>query len=84
MAVTQRTLAETVSELHKVSRDLREAADGEPLPGTKGKIVPASIRGLRSHADFLDRVADELLELIDERPPAVTAVTIVTTPEQGD
>jgi hypothetical protein len=69
MAVTQRTLAETISELRKVGRDLRGAADEEPIPGTKGKIVPASARGLRAYGDFLDRVADELLTLIDDEAP---------------
>jgi hypothetical protein len=69
MAVTQRMLAETVSELCKVARDLREAADEEPLPETKGKVVPASVRGLRSYADFLDRVGRELMELIDGDTP---------------
>ena len=69
MAVTQRILAETVSELRKVSRDFRTTADGEPLPGTKGKVIPVSAPGLRASADFLERVAQELLELIDGETP---------------
>ena len=71
MPVTQRQLVETISELHKVSRDLLEAADAEPLPDTRGKIVPASVRGLRGFAEFLDRVSRELTELVEDTPVTV-------------
>lgn len=71
MTVTQRDLAETISEMHNVARDLRETADDEPIVGTKGKAVPASIKGLRSSADFLDQVVQELRELLDDEKPIV-------------
>lgn len=64
--VTQRQIAESVGGLRAVARDLHEAADGEPVPDTRGKIVSASVSGLRAHADFLERVVRELLELIDD------------------
>jgi len=67
--VTQRQLAESVSDLRLVAKDLRATADGEPLQGSKGKAVGASVRGLRSRADFLDRVAEEILTLIDDETP---------------
>jgi len=71
MPVTQRQLVETISELRKVARDLEEVADGEPLPETRGKVVPASRRGLQAFSDFLDRVAEELTELIEDKPVEV-------------
>lgn len=69
MSVTQRQLVETVSGLRSVARDLRENADGEPIEKTKGRAVPSSVTGLRSHADFLERAADEILQLIDNENP---------------
>ena len=67
--VTQRQIAESVAGLRAVARDLHGAADGEPVPETKGKIVSASVSGLRAHADFLERVVRELLELVDDEEP---------------
>ncbi len=66
MAITQRQIAESVAGLKLVARDLIEAADGDAVEGTKGRIVMTTVKGLRSHADFLDRVATELLELVDD------------------
>ena len=69
MVVTQRQLAESIINLSQVSKDLRGAADAEPLEETRGRHVPASVQGLRSHADFIDRVVSELLSLIDDEEP---------------
>ena len=71
MAVTQRQIAESIAGLKLVVKDLTEAADSDPVEGSKGRIVMTTVKGLRSHADFLDRVASELLELIPEEPVEV-------------
>ena len=71
MFVTQRQLAETIMGLQHVARDLRNAVDVEPLEGTKGTVVPASKEGLLTHAEFLQRAAEELLSLIDDDVPVV-------------
>jgi len=67
--VTQRQLAETIAGLRTLARDLRESSEQEPIPGTKGTAVPASVEGLRSHAEFLERAAEELILLIDDDVP---------------
>jgi len=63
---TQRDIAETVSELRSVSRDLRSAAEGTPVEGMNG-VVLISAKGLVQHANYLDVVADELMQLIPQR-----------------
>jgi len=69
MHVTQRQLAESITGLARIAQDLREAADADPLEDTRGLLVPASVKGLRMHADFLERVTQELLKLIDDEIP---------------
>ena len=66
MAVTQRQLAESYAGLMKIAQELREAARGKPLNGFETAVVPLRASGLRTHAEFLDRVAAELLELVDD------------------
>jgi hypothetical protein len=69
MFVTQRQLAETIAGIQSIAQDLRGATDVEPIPDTRGRIVPASAEGLKSHAEFLERAARELLNLIDDDVP---------------
>lgn len=67
--VTQRDIAETISGLRKVSKDLREAANGKPLEGISIAAVPVAVAPLLGHAEFLDQASEELLQLIDGESP---------------
>lgn len=69
MKVTQRMLADSALQLRITAKDLLDAANGEPLVGTKGSIVPASVVGLRAYSEFLERVSEELLALVDDEEP---------------
>jgi len=69
MKVTQRMLADSAVQMRLIAKDLREAANGEPLAGTKGLAVPASVIGLRAYSEFLDKASEELLALVDDEDP---------------
>jgi hypothetical protein len=68
MRVTVRDLAETIAGLRRLADDLRGSADGGPFEGIEEGFVVARRSGLKSGAEFLDRVIDELLDLMPETP----------------
>jgi len=68
--LTQRDLADSISGLRLEARKLRAA--GEPDPNVenavgRGNAVVSGV-ALQRTADYLDRVADELLTLIPDQP----------------
>jgi hypothetical protein len=69
VSVTVRDIAETISGLRGLALKLRKAAEAERVP-MEGKIEAVLVRpsGLESGADFLDKVCDELLQLIPDTP----------------
>lgn len=67
--MTAQSLVETITSLLETSRLLMEAAEAEPIAGTRGKVVPASAEALRIHSKFLADAAEELLEIIDDSTP---------------
>ena len=69
MSVTIRDLSETLAGIRLVSKDLMECSRGPRVGGNEEAVI-ASVRGLQSHAEFLSRAAEELLQLIPNEPIA--------------
>lgn len=78
MGITQRDLAIAVEGLALLIKGMRDAADGEPIAGSKGKLVPSSVDGLRSGASFLEALKQDLKSLIDD------AAQVVVPKEEED
>ena len=63
--LTQREVAESIVGLQQVARDLRVASRTPPLEGYGTAVVAVTASGISDNAAFIERVAEELLRLID-------------------
>lgn len=67
--ITQRDILETIEGLRQEARSLRAAAQTPPIPDMAEPVVVVNAAGLTATAAYLDDVASELAELIDNSKP---------------
>jgi len=67
---TVRDIVETIEGLQTTAKALRKAAESAPIGDTpeKGTIVAVSVVGLMGHVGFLEKVVEELRELVPDTP----------------
>lgn len=69
MAVTQKDFMESVIGLREMSASMRRATEDGPLvEGVNAPSIPVRLSTMLSNAQYLETVADELLQLIPDQP----------------